>query len=418
MKKELFDERARGYIFSAFYVCLLVLAATLSAKIGLSHYFARKADQDQSFARALFFDQKNPEAYVRRGDYALAKQDFSSAVENYLRAADLRKNDFVLWTRLGSALAKLGERDRAKAAYQNSLDLAPHFAQPNRLMGLLLLEKGRDEQAFEYLRKGAEADQALYPELLQIALRRYPSDISSIERFADPRSTGQKKLLAAFMINHDLMSIRLKTLLTGDLLSDTEKDLFVTQLLSKNKTRLAYEIWSTKSGVVNILPAAGEKVIDGSFEGPSAGNNTFGWRLGHKLEAVSVAVDSARHHSGSRALNIQYKGDLDPGATLFSQLVAVEPNTNYRLSFAVLSTELTSGALPVITVTGGHTPLAKSHMIEATGGKWFVKTIEFRSGKDDSVVIALQRANCVASLCPIFGDLSLDDVSMVEAASR
>ena len=412
----------REYLFAAIYICGLVIVLIVAARVGLSHYFTildGRTNSGKNLATALFFDPNDPEAYINRGDNAFAHLEFSFAAENYRRAVELRKNDFILWLRLGVTLEKIEDVQGAEAAYQRALELAPHFAQPNRAMGLLLLKKGYEENGFAYLRTAAAANNALYAELLKLALARYPSEPDAIERVAEPQSSGEEKTMIAFMINHDLITDGVKRRLLGNELSDEEKDLFITQLLGQNKTQLAYEIWATKSGVIGSLPPENEKIFDGGFENITSSDKAgFGWRLQQKLTGTSVSVDSSRPYAGARSLSIQFKGDLEPGAKIISQLVPVRPNTAYRLSFAVLSNELISGGLPLVTVTDGQKTRAASSVIQATRGKWTIVNVDVSTGEEDSVLIALERTNCQSNPCPIFGDLSLDDFSMVQTGAK
>jgi tetratricopeptide (TPR) repeat protein len=412
----------REYLFAAVYICGLTIVLIWAVRIGLSHYFTMRDGRTSSganLAYALFFDPNDPEAYINRGDNAFARLEFPTAAENYQRAVEVRKNDFVIWLRLGVALEKIEDVHGAEAAYLKALELAPNFAQPNRAMGLLLVKKGDEDKGFAYLRTAAIANSALYSELLKLALAHHPSDPDAIERVAEPQTPGEKKMLIAFMINHNLVTDGVKQRLIGNELSDEEKDLFINQLLEQNKTQIAYDIWATKSGVVSLLPPENEKIFDGGFENITGSDNSgFGWRLQQKLTGTAVSVDTSRTHSGARSLSIQFKGNLERGSKIISQLVPVRPNTTYRLSFAALSNELLSGALPVVKVAGGNTPLAASSAIQATGGKWVVMNVDLRSGEEDSVLIALERGNCQSNPCPIFGDLFLDEFSLVQTGPK
>lgn len=403
-----------SFLIPAIYLCALLMFSLMAVGIGLS---ASTSFDDESSTKqsSLFFDPKDPQIFIKRGEHSLERSDFVLAAENFERAVELRPGDFDLWQKLGSARSRVGDDRGADAAFQEALRLAPNYAEPNRQMGLWKLHSGDDVSAFEYLRKAAEADGFYYGELLEIARGTYGTDAEAIERAAWMEDKSKKTQLARSLIEHGLLTDRIERLLLGDELNAWEKDEFIGLLISQKKTKVAYEIWASKPQIAGAKPTGGEKIFDGSFEDTLESESTgFGWHIEQKLSGAAVSLTSSGAHHGSRSLRVQYKGDVDPGTKILSQLVPVEPNKVYRLRFAALSGELTSGALPLITITTDHEPLAASSSIGSTGGKWSIITVEFRSGSGDTVLVALERSKCQSVPCPIFGDLSLDDISMIE----
>jgi hypothetical protein len=208
-----------------------------------------------------------------------------------------------------------------------------------------------------------------------------------------------------------------KAFLTGNELTDGEKDEFIRLLISKNELLLAYEVWLTKTALASTKRDEGDAVFDGGFENITASDESgFGWQIEQGVSATAVAIDSERPHSGFRALHVKFAGNVEVGSRIVSQLVLAKPFHKYRLTFAVRSSELTSGGLPVVVVKAGNSSsiLATSSLIKATDGNWVTMTVDFTTEEDAAVTIALERANCDSSPCPIFGEMSLDDFSIKE----
>jgi hypothetical protein len=101
-------------------------------------------------------------------------------------------------------------------------------------------------------------------------------------------------------------------------------------------------------------------------------------------------------------------------STILGQLVSVEPQTNYRLRFAMRSEKLVSGGGPLLVLTDASSEKvlsASEQFPNATDG-WRDYSIDFAT---EAGTVALQitlRRNCATSPCPIFGRLWLDNFSL------
>lgn len=404
-----------GYLLPIAYLCVLTVLAFTAAKIGLSSNFATKAeigDSETDAAKAIYFEALNPEAYKGLGVVRMRNQDFSGAAENFRKAIDLRGHDFLLWLRLGHAEGALKNYDAAINAYQRALSLAPNYAQPNKYMGLMLLDMGARDEAFVYLSKAAAQRNSLYPEILQLARKQYPGDPEAMERAVDPRTDEARKLTTRYLIKYYFMTNATKELLTGNELTDAEKDEFIRYLIYKENSGVAYQTWRTKSGLVGNA-AEDTPIYDGGFESITESDDSgFGWQIEQKLSNIAVSIDSKSAHSGARSLHLKFAGNVEGGSRMISQQILVKPFKKYRLTFAFKSAELLSGGLPVVVVNAATS--VESAPIKASGDKWVEMMVDFNTNEESTAMISIQRAGCTTNPCPIFGDLSLDDFSLAE----
>lgn len=401
------------------YLCALLLLAFTGARVGLSYYYAEASELSNSetdAANAIFYDPANPEAYASRGLLRLRSERFADAVDDFQYAVKLREFDFLLWLRLGHALVKLNDFDAAGEAYFTAMLLAPEYAQPNKYMGLMLLDLERNEKAFRYLSKAAELDELIYPEILQLARKQYPNDPSAIENAVKPSTIEAKKVTARYFIKYNLMTDSVKTFLKGNELSDGDKDGFIRYLIRKENPLTAHEVWLTKK-----LPASlrsnddDNRIFDGGFENITESDDSgFGWRINKKLSDSAIAIDNKLSRTGSRSLHVKFAGRVEAGKEIISQMVVLKPNQNYRLTFAVLSPELTSGGLPIVIVNAGKSEsrFAQSAPIMRTDNRWVNVTLDFTTNDETTALISLSRASCDTQPCPIFGELSVDDFSL------
>lgn len=400
-----------------FYACLVLYIGYGAVWQGLSHYFADSAFRSGSeidAEAAINYLPENPEAYETLGEIYLRNKEYQLASDTFHRAIAYRKNDFLLWLRLGYSLSRAGNLNAAEAAYQKAIELAPNYSQPNYFMGTMLLEVGRNDDAFQYLSRAADRDQELYPHMLHRARLAYSNDPLLIENSFQPTTHVAKKIVARYLIKHNGMTETVRSFLTSDELDDGEKNEFIQYLLHKENFEVAREVWLSRlkreSGVV------GETIFDGGFEAITENDPSgLGWQIDQRINSTGVARSSRNVRSGAYALQIKFAGDVELGRNIVSQLVHVDPGRKYTLHVSVFSSELISAGLPTATITSVFTNelLAKTSEIQATGGKWVEYTCEF-TASDSVVRIGFQRLGCVNSPCPIFGELFLDDLFLVE----
>lgn len=401
-----------AFIYSAFVIFVGISAAIQ----GLSNYYVDLAISGGSVAdadTAISLQQSNPNGYTARGKILLQQREFSLGSSDLETAVSLRPRDYQLWLQLGKARSELGDISGARSSYQQAILLAPLYSQPNYDLGMLLLKESKLETAFEHLRKSAESDPELYPEILQLAWSAFPNDAEAIESSVQPKSKSANKITARFLIDHDLISEKSRSFLMSDELTDAERNEFVEILINERKFRLARQIWQTGRNVDTHSPD--EPIFDGGFEMINQREpGGFGWQIDQKASAISVSLDEREPHSGSRALIMKFNGNVEVERELVSQLVDLEPNEKFELRFFARSTEFISASIPVIVVKDRVTNeiLARSAPFTATRGQWFEYQLSFSTKSSSAVTLVLLRPRCNVNPCPIFGDLSLDDFSI------
>jgi hypothetical protein len=140
----------------------------------------------------------------------------------------------------------------------------------------------------------------------------------------------------------------------------------------------------------------------------------FGWRSVNRPATIGLTLDSAGAVQPP-ALRIDFKGESDPNAVVISQLVPLEPNTNYQLRFTARVKDIVSGGLPFVMVLDpvGHNVLAKTAAL--SGDQWIETSLAFKTlEKTEVVEISLRREPCARLPCPIFGQVWLDSFSLVK----
>lgn len=129
---------------------------------------------DDPLMEALQAGLQSGAAYLARGMDALERRDWSEAVANLRRAADLSPADAGTHLNLGTALYLSGDRAAARAAFERAVALSPELPKPRYTLGLLAESERKDREAIEHFTAAVRLD----PEYVEVhasladALRR------------------------------------------------------------------------------------------------------------------------------------------------------------------------------------------------------------------------------------------------------
>src|SRR5207253_8349631 len=110
------------------------------------------------------------------------------AINEYEQAARLRPRDYFLWLSLGTARDQAGDERGALAAFQESVRLAPYYAEPRWQFGNALLRAGRLDEAFAELRRAAVSDSSLLPGLVDLVWGVYGGDAFMVQQVIQPQT--------------------------------------------------------------------------------------------------------------------------------------------------------------------------------------------------------------------------------------
>ncbi|HEX5884513.1 MAG TPA: carbohydrate binding domain-containing protein, partial [Pyrinomonadaceae bacterium] len=194
---------------------------------------------------------------------------------------------------------------------------------------------------------------------------------------------------------------------------DRERLALLHFLTQRKAFRAAFEVWNR----LNPVKVDGPTVFNAGFEEPILLNDAAfgGWTLSPEQTKNKLAIDVSEKSAGTRSLQISFGGEWNPGTSLLSQAVIVEPGKTYRMLFSVMTRDLMTGGPPLLTVNDAvnNQLLGKSENFPSGTSPWLKLKFEFTTlATSEAAVIRLQRNNCDSSPCPIFGALWLDEISI------
>ena len=388
-------------------VCLLAMRD--AARIGLSRLLTRYALTTNSLPaadEAVQLTPADPEAHRARGLILSRLRRPAEAEASLEVATSLRDGPEDLWIELGNSREELGDNEGALAAFDRAVRAAPYYAHTHWQRGNLLLRMGRYEEAFADLRQAAASNRKYFPNLLDLAwgLTANARETEALVQLRD--DTDRLEFARLLARKGKGIEVVEQIRLLDTRLSDENRDELMRLL---NASRSPDEI----VGLVTVARKL-EEILNSGFEESLVLHESMnGWIVSQRQKNPKLAIDVSERLGGQRSLQISFEGEWEAGSPLISQMIAVNPDVTYRLSFGVKTKDLATGGPPriVLTDTTGSQILAQSEPFPSPNASWQTMTVEFKP-QSKAVVISLRRDNCNSSQCPIFGTAWLDDFSL------
>ena len=343
----------------------------------------------------------------------------AQTIAEFEKAVSLSPNDYRFWMSLGRAYEQSGDAAKAENALRRAVALAPSYSYPHWYLGNLLLRNGRYDEAFAEIRTASDADPELRPQQFNLIWAIYSNDPEGLKNAAGERADARASF-ALYLLNQKRFDDGLR--LWNSLSSEDKKanrttaESIVATLRNEQRFHDAVRVWNDIT-TEKYRPELGH-VFDGGFEYTvSYGDNVFGWQVSAAPQ-MQVGIDPNKSYGGSRSLRMTFnvRGNLD--SINVSQLVPVQPQTEYEFSFHLSTHKLESGSAPrvqIVDAAGGAELVSTSSAPNGTHD-WNRLTYNFKTGdKTEAVILRVVRTSCSTEetpVCPIFGSVWYDDFSI------
>jgi tetratricopeptide (TPR) repeat protein len=351
----------------------------------------------------------------------LALDQQSKTIAEYERAVILSPNDYRFWMALGTAYEQTGDSVKGERALRRAVALAPSYAYPRWYLGNLLLRSGRYEEAFKELRLAAEADYELEPQQFNFLWAIYSENLEALKT-AIGESSETRARFALYLMTQQRQDDGLRV---WDSLSAEEKqanrqtaDAMVSNLVTVRRYHDAMRVWNDIAVNERYRAELG-KVFDGGFEdainyGPEM---VFGWQVKNAPQ-VQIGIDPTKSNGGVRSLRLVFQVRANLEGLNISQLVPVEPNSEYDFEYYFATEKFETGSAPMVQIldpaTGGL--LVSSPQAPSGSNPWARVNLSFKTdSKMQGVALKVVRLKCndeETPICPIFGSIWYDDFSI------
>ena len=335
-------------------------------------------------------------------------KDFTSVIK-------LSPYDYRWWVELGRSLEQAENYEAAERAYLRSIELAPTYIYPRWQIGNFYLRRNRSEEAFRELKLAASADSVYRDQVFSIAWEFYDNDVNRLDAIAEdsPRvKAGLARFYAAKQRAED--AARVWNTLSAE--EKAKNEVYAKVIGQAFFDKRLYHQSQAFIRELGIEPDAKlETIQNGGFEEPirDANETYFGWRIA-RLDKVDVKLDPTQKHEGRYALRVSFNAYTEPTLYGITQIVTVEPQAAYRLTFWMKTDSLKSGGPPALEVYNGHDEksLVTSEFFPTGTNDWQQVKMEFTAPPNaDAVVLRTLRAYC-GNQCPIVGTFWYDDFKL------
>lgn len=401
----------------------LLFLAWHSARSGYASLLTSKVDSLDDLpvvTKAVRLSPGDPRAQVLLGallEAGAANSERAAAISRYQTAVALRPDDYLLRLQLARGQELAGDTTAAINSATVAVTLAPFYAQPHWQLGNMLVRAGRADDGFAELRLAGASDPKLFPAVIDLAWQLSGGKVEYVLAATEPRSPDAYKALANFFKKHDQIAAAIRMIEAGGTATAPERRAYVAELIAAGKFRDARVLWGRPRD-----PAEPARLFDAGFEDEiDLDEPGFSWRASTADRELALSLDNANAREGRASLRVDFGGAANAGAEVLSQLVLVEPATQYRLDFAVRTENLISGGLPNLSVfdATNNKLLGQTGAFPQTTNGWQDTTVNFTTGASTTAVrVSLGRQTCAAPQCPIFGKLWLDDFSLERATGK
>ena len=410
-------KKAMAYSVAAAYMLMFTTAAWASGTASITRllsYEGTSLKRLSSSLEAIRLSAGDPEAHSSCG---LVLSNYGQPIEaagEYERAVALRPRDYNLWLQLGRAYKQAGEYDKAAESFRRSIRHAPYYAKPHWEMGALLLNLGRRGDAFKELRAAVQSNPELLQAQIALAWKEYCGDALGVIDAVQPQADSVRLALAHFFARNRRSAAAIQLFRAAGDISEHDRRALVRELVRDKRFLEAHEVWS--GGHNNYDPKARAEIDNGGFENEIIQTRAgFSWSFAENSKSLGVALDAHESLSGTHSLRLNFGGNSNPTTRIVSQVVLVEPETQYTLNFAARTDDIIAGGLPVVTVMDATADdehlLAQSAPLGGTRD-WQKMSVEFKTKNACAVLIVIRRQKCKTEICPVFGTAWFDDFSL------
>jgi tetratricopeptide (TPR) repeat protein len=403
-------------LFSSWFVVRWYIGNTIA------EYFHPDDHRLETAQMAVRLAPNDPLPHWRLGNLALKElppDQISLVVAEYEKAVSLSPHDYRLWTEFGGALEQAGDFDKAEKALREAVKLAPSYAYPRWYLGNLLLRTDRYNEGFAELQRASEENEQFQSQLFNLAWQLNKNDFEAL-RAAVGNSREVRAAFSKYLVERGRYDDGLRLWNTLSLTEKRESrvasDPIIASLVSTQHFHQAMEIWNEVAPGPAYNAELGH-ILDGGFEnnlahGPGA---VFGWQVQSNSQ-VQIGIDPAQGHSGSRSLRVYFQVHSHIDTINVSQLVPVNPNTEYELECYVKTERIESAETPAILVVNAadDATLVGSPGAPSGTNNWQRVSLSFKTGeKTEAVKVKMVRNTCSDSpVCPIFGTVWYDDFNL------
>jgi tetratricopeptide (TPR) repeat protein len=353
-------------------------------------------------------------ANVEKDDFS--PEGLTNAVADLEQSVRYAPEDYRYWLELGRVYEQTENYEKAEKAFQRAVRVAPEYSNVHWHLGNYYLRRGQETESFPALRKSAENSVVYREQVFSVVWDYFEKDKGKLEQLAGDKQdirAGLAKFYAVKELPED--SVRIwNTMSEEDKTRNQDIARLIAQALYEKRFYRSSIEFVRQLGIETQLQA--ETVQNGGFELPIAADAKdayFGWQISRK-EKIEVNTDPVRKKEGNKSLRVSFNGFTGIEIKNILQIVAVESNKKYRLSFWLKTENLKSGGTPTLEILNANDEkiITTSAAFPTGTQDWSPVTIEFVVPPTaEAIALRIDRAYC-GDACPLVGTFWVDDFKL------
>jgi hypothetical protein len=380
----------------------------------------------RGFQLAVRLDPKQSQYHRALGrvyQYSLDSVDPRGAVEQLNSAVRLNPYDAQAWLDLGAALEVQGKVDRAEACLRRADFLAPNLPATQWAIANFFLLHGNVDEAFRHFRVVLSGTNTYTAAILNTAWKASNDPKQILDELIPSQGSSQFDYLY-FLLGRqrwaEAQDVWARIAASPEKFpAEWARQYMDVLIFNLHRPDQAYEVWSEllKKGLIQPTEDSVSQtlIFNGHFEQDPT-NLGFDWRI-IPMEGVFAGLDETTYRSAAHSMLIQFSGKANVDYRNVYQLVRVQPNQPYRLSWSMKTEGITTDSGLRMEVRDLYDPHAldqfSDSLIGTTAG-WSTSTMDFKTGpKTELIVVGVARVPSAKLDNQIAGKGWVDDVSLV-----
>lgn len=358
----------------------------------------------------------NAEAEFRLGRFLLkAEQNDAAALPHLERATRLNPRVPWYWLELASAYQLAGREQEREAAVLKAAAVDPKTPLVAEEAADLLLAAGALDRALPYYRAAIEGDPEGSAASSFRTCWRATHDVPRLLRELTPPTVSAHSSFISVLVDEsqfdDALQVWDAMVRLGQPIPPRPMMPLVEKLIRARRVADAERVWeglAANDASLRRGPDESNLLVNGSFDEDFIGAG-FDWLI-EPPTGVRLLSDSQEIHSSTRSLSIVFDG---PAVQLggLRQLVPVQPDTEYQLSYWGKAKELQTAVGPRIFIQDTYTGEVIDQGDEWLGSTaWREEKLNFKTGPQTNLITVLVRREPFDKL--ISGRLWLDGMKL------
>ncbi|MCH8028483.1 MAG: hypothetical protein IH874_00930 [Candidatus Dadabacteria bacterium] len=403
--------KGRRFVFLA----LSIFLVAETARVGLAAFLLRETDVG-SMERSLVLNPKDAALNFRlaRVYHMLMIGDEDKAKASYFNSLYHNPQLAPAWLGLAEMFIEDGDEQRAQAALNRAFDLAPSSIGNVWEGSILALRLGNTSLAIRGLRVIAKADPGRRGRVFDISWQLIDDPELILGKVV---TDGILPSYLGYLISKDRLDATFpvwERMKKRGVVSDAAALHYVDFLIRKDRGLEAFSIWREM-----FRERDDDSIVwNGGFENEPLGRG-FDWRMG-KAKGVGIELDRRERFQGDRSLRITFDGKHNVDFYHVSQVIPIHPRSDYLFTSEIATRGITTRNGISWEVScypkGG---MRKSSEPLTGTNEWKTVRLAFHTPSDcNSVVARLRRYRSTRLDRFISGTVWVDDVKLFKVETN